>query len=162
MKDGIFNINSSTRSRIMKKAKQIPKPPPSATGSICKSDSSLQERKKILDGLRRQQNEHLLGVLEEEQEREMIRQGIIRNLMDADEKVVTSLNVVEIVYWAVNISDDDFNIVWNLGRNNWRLGLHLKGFKPVKESWRSPGFMTSNFLQRWKHWASSNFKRAQE
>ena len=43
----------------------------------------------MLDELRRQQNEHLLGVLEEEQEREHLRQNKIRIIMDAGEKVLS-------------------------------------------------------------------------
>ncbi len=53
--------------------------------------NSLRERKRILDSLRCQQNEHLLGVLEEEQGRERMRQIVLQKIFDPREKVKLSV-----------------------------------------------------------------------
>ncbi len=52
--------------------------------------NSLRERKHILDSLRCQQNEHLLGVLEEEQQQETMRQITLQKIFDPHEKVKSS------------------------------------------------------------------------
>jgi len=51
------------------------------------SSNSLRERKYILDSLRCQQNEHLLGVLEDEQQQETVRQVTLQKIFDSREKV---------------------------------------------------------------------------
>jgi hypothetical protein len=51
------------------------------------NSNSLRERKNILDSLRCQQNEHLLGVLEEEQQQETMRQITLQKIFDPREKV---------------------------------------------------------------------------
>ena len=81
------NLNDyiEMHSREMKKKKENLIP----SETVFSSSSNLSERKKMLDELRRQQNEHLLGVLEEEQEREHLRQNKIRIIMDAGEKVLS-------------------------------------------------------------------------
>ena len=81
-----FNFNNHHEIKSIRMKQAFNK---SASCKTLSTDSSrIEERRKILDSLRRQQNEHLLGVLEEEQEREAVRGAIIRKLMDEDDRVI--------------------------------------------------------------------------